>query len=77
MARVQGPMLSLKASGTFAGTIVFQGRKGSTAAFLRKKPYDTKQTIQMVKRDYMTHAVDYWHGLPLVYTSLWNDFVKG
>jgi hypothetical protein len=45
-------------------------------AFLPKTPYDSKQTIQLIKRDYMTRAVDYWHKLPAPYVSLWNNFVK-
>ena len=76
MAKVQGPMLSLKAEGTFGKTITFQGRKGSTAAFLRKVPYDPKNATQQNIRGYMTLAVDYWQKLSPVYQSQWNDFVS-
>ena len=76
MAKVQGPMLSLKAEGTFGKTITFQGRKGSTAAFLRKVPYDPKNITQQNIRSYITKAVDYWQKLPAEYVSKWNNFVK-
>ena len=76
MSKVQGPMLSLKAGGTFGKTITFQGRRGSTAAFLRKVPYDTRTDVQSNIRGYVASGVSYWQSLPTEYISKWNDFVS-
>lgn len=76
MAKVQGPLFSLKAQGTFGRTLTFQGRSGSTAVFLPKTPYDPKTESQLAIRDYIKLGVNYWKSLPADYKTAWNDFVS-
>ena len=76
MAKLVGPILSLKATGTIGGTITYQGRKGTTTAYLKTIPYDKKTIQQQNIRSYTTKAVDYWHALPSEYITAWNNFVN-
>ena len=75
MAKVQGPLFSLNARGTFGGTLTYQGRAGTTAVFLPKTPYDPKSNPQMAHREYIKMGVSYWHGLPTPYKALWSALV--
>lgn len=75
MAKVQGPLFSLKAAGTFAKTLTFQGRAGTTAVFIPKTPYDTKTVTQLGIRAYIKSGVSYWQGLSPAYQTQWNNFV--
>ena len=76
MAKVQGPLFSLKATGTFGKTLTYQGRSGSTAVFLPKSPYDPKSVQQLNIRAYVSLGVNYWRGMGLPYQSQWNNFVS-
>lgn len=75
MAKVQGPLFSLRATGTLAGTLVFQGRAGSTAVFPRKSPYDPKSEGQLMIRDYISRGVYYWQHIGATYQAVWNEFI--
>ena len=76
MAKLTGPILSLKATGTIGGTITYQGRKGTTAAYLKTISYDPKTITQQNIRAYTTKAVDYWHKMPSEYVTAWNNFIR-
>jgi len=75
MAKVQGPLMSLKATGTFGKTLTYQGRAGSTAVFLPKTPYDPKSVAQVAHREYVKRGIYYWHTMGALYQTLWNNFV--
>jgi hypothetical protein len=68
--------MSLKGTGTFAKTLTYQGRAGSTAVFLRKSPYDPKSPGQLAIRQYVTQGVYYWRSMGGAYQTLWNNFVN-
>lgn len=76
MAKVTGPLFSLKASGTLGKTLTFQERISTTVVYSRTVPYDTKVAKQMSIRGYVTEAVSNWKKLPPEYITLWNKFVK-
>jgi hypothetical protein len=75
MASVQGPLLSLKATGTFGKTITYQGRGSNTAAFVPVTPYDPKSVSQLGIRDYISKGIYYYHKLTPAYITAWNAFV--
>ena len=75
MAKVLGPLFSLKAVGTLAKTLVFQGRAGVTAVFAKKNPYDPKSISQLNVREYISLGVSYWHSMGSTYQTQWNNFV--
>jgi hypothetical protein len=75
MAKVLGPLFSLKATGTLGKTLTFQGRAGTTAVFAHKSPYDPKSIGQLAVREYITLGVYYWRHMGSVYQTIWNQFV--
>jgi len=75
MAKVQGPLFSLSAKGTVAGTLTYQGRAGTTAVFIPKSPYDPKSNAQLNHREYIKQGVSYWHSLPAPYKAMWEALV--
>lgn len=75
MANVKGPLLSLKAAGTFGKTITYQGRPSGTAAYLRTTSYDKRSDDQATTRDYFLSAATYWGKIGLPYQTQWNSFV--
>lgn len=76
MAKVHGPLFSLKATGTFGRTLTFQTRAGSTAVFLPVSPYDPQTAKQLAIRAYMAQGVSYWQSLSAPYKALWNAFIN-
>jgi hypothetical protein len=76
MAKVQGPLFSLRGSGTLGRTITFQGRAGSTCVFRRTVPYDVKSVSQRAIREYIRAGIWYWHNMGAPYRALWNAFVN-
>ena len=76
MAKVQGPLFSLKATGTFGKTLTYQGRGSNTAVFLPRTPYDPKSISQKAIREYITRGVEYWQNMSIPYHTLWNSFVN-
>lgn len=75
MAKVQGPLLSLSASGTLGRTLTYQGRPSGTAVFLPKTPYDPKSGGQLGIREYISLGINYWHQMSTAYIAAWNAFV--
>jgi hypothetical protein len=75
MAKVQGPLFSLKATGTLAKTLVFQSRSGSTAVFMPKTPYNPRSGGQCAIREYIRLGVYYWRTMGVTYRTQWNNFV--
>ena len=75
MANVKGPLLSLKAAGTFGKTITYQGRPSGTSAYLRTTSYDSKADGQVISRDYFLAGTAYWGTIGLPYQTQWNEFV--
>ena len=76
MAKTNGPLMSLGAFGSIGKTIVFQRRKGTTAVFIKKTPYDLKSAEQLIHRDYIKSGVYYWHKLTPEVVQDWDDFVN-
>jgi len=76
MAKVRGPLMSLRASGTLGSTLTYQQRASGSVVYSRTVPYDTKHPFQMAIRGYVTQAVEYWQKMSPEYKTKWNVFVK-
>jgi hypothetical protein len=61
MAKVNAPMLSLRASGQIAGVLVYSKWKGIEYARGYVVPANPKTAGQVTQRGYLTAAVDEWH----------------
>ncbi len=75
MSKVQGPLMSLRGTGTLGRTLTYQGRPSGTAVFLSKTPYDPKTISQLNIRAYVALGVTYWQTMGAPYHALWRAFV--
>ena len=80
MARLTGPLLSLDASGSIWGTIVYSKWKGLNYARLSVTPYNPKSDYQTGIRDTVKWGVLYFtkgaYVLPPAKTW-WNTYAEG
>lgn len=80
MAKLTGPVLSLDASGTIAGTVTYSKWKGQNYARLRVKPYNPKSDYQVGIRNTQTWGVHYFTKGDYVTASQktwWNTYAEG
>jgi hypothetical protein len=56
MAKTEGPLLSLKAHGSIADLITYQGGKNHNQVHIKKTPTDKKTTTQITNRAIVTTA---------------------
>lgn len=72
MARVNGPFLSLDASGKFASTLVASIWKGRNYMRTHFIPTNPNTPAQQVQRELMQSAVAGWQALGSTYKEEWN-----
>jgi len=80
MARLTGPLLSLDASGSIWGTVVYSKWKGLNYARLSVTPYNPKSAYQTGVRDSMTWGVLYFTKGDYVAAAektWWNTYAEG
>jgi len=77
MAKLTAPLLSLDASGTFAGTTTFAKWKGINYARLRVDPANPKTTAQQLVRGAFAQAGLSWRLAPAAFRDPWTAFAKG
>lgn len=65
MAKVKGPLLSIRASGKIADTLVYFPWKGVNAVRSYVVPANPNTADQQTQRGYLEKAVDDWHGIGL------------
>ncbi len=74
MAKIEGGLLSERASGTIGGLITYQGRRTYRQAHLKSTPMDRRSTGQLTQRNALALAVAVWKSLSaaekLVYSLL-------
>lgn len=77
MAKVQGPGISLAASGKLAYTIVYANWKG--IAYIRQwvVPFNPKTALQVAVRDKFASYVELWQlTCDAACKAAWNDRIK-
>lgn len=74
MAKLTAPLLSLKASGQFAKTMVYMNWKGIEDVRQYVIPANPNTAGQQAQRGYMTNAVNAWHvdGYTALDVAAWN-----
>jgi len=80
MARLTGPLLSLDASGSIFGTVVYSKWKGLNYARLSVKPYNPKSDYQTGVRESMTWGVLYFTKgayVAAAQKTWWNTYAEG
>jgi len=80
MARLTGPLLSLDASGSIFGTVVYSKWKGLNYARLSVKPYNPKSEYQTGVRETMTWGVLYFTKgdyVAAAQKTWWNTYAEG
>lgn len=63
MAKLDGPLLSLNASGTLGQQLTFQGMPGGTRVISKPDHADTLTLPQVLQRFRFLEGKDYWHSL--------------
>lgn len=64
MAKVLGPLLSLRAWGTFGGVVVYRRGRGMSTAMGRSAPRNPNTVLQQEQRVSFAAAVSSWRALP-------------
>ena len=73
MARVTGPLMSVDASGTYAGTLTFSKWKGRNYVRQRVVPLNPKTAKQTGTRAMMSFISQIWYGLTTGNKATWQD----
>lgn len=76
MARVDGPLLSLDASGSIAGAMTFSKWKGINYVRIKSKPSNPQTAGQTTQRTAFSAAVAGWHALLESVQTDWNNRAK-
>jgi len=73
MVKVTGPMMSLDASGTVAGTVTFSKWKGRNYVRQRVKPHNPKSVMQISMRAMMKFLSQSWAAVTAPDKASWED----
>lgn len=76
MAKVDGPLLSLDASGTIAGALTFSKWKGINYVRQHTTPTNPQTTAQTTQRTAFSTAVAAWQALETAVQTTWNTRAK-
>lgn len=76
MARVDGPLMSLDASGTIGKALTFSKWKGVNYVRQRVTPYNPQSTGQTTHRTTFSDAVALWQVKDASTQGDWNDRAK-
>lgn len=61
MAKTEGPLFSLKARGSLANLLTYQGRKWFDHVHKKSKPRNPQSASQTANREDFADAIDTWH----------------
>ena len=76
MAKVDGPLLSLDASGTIANTLTFSKWKGINYVRQKVNPSNPQTAAQTTQRTIFADAVALWQTKDAATKTSWNDRAK-
>jgi hypothetical protein len=76
MAKVNGPLMSITASGSFGKTIVYATIRSIQYARIWKTPANPNSAAQQVIRGYFTDAVGAWHAETSSVRTTWDNYAK-
>ena len=78
MAKIKGPLFSIKGSGKIAESIIYSENKGIKTAKRYEVPVNPKSDDQKVQRDFMANAVLAWKtdGYTVADIEAWNVYAK-
>ena len=76
MAKVDGPLLSLDASGSIGGAMTFSKWKGINYVRYKTKPTNPQTTAQTTQRTAFSTAVTGWHALTEIVQGEWTARAK-
>jgi hypothetical protein len=76
MAKVDGPLLSLDASGSIGGAMTFSKWKGVNYVRYKTKPTNPQTTAQTTQRTAFSTAVAAWHALTTEVQDTWTARAK-
>lgn len=77
MAKITGPLLSLGARGTVAGTATFSAWKGRPYVRQRVIPANPNTAAQQATRSVFRQASDIWKNAGPLFIAPWNRFADG
>lgn len=77
MAKTSGPLLSLGARGTIAGTMTFASWRGVGYARQRVIPANPNSTGQQSTRNAFSYASALWKTAPALFLAPWDLFAQG
>ena len=72
MVKVLGPLFSIRAWGTFDGTLVYQRRPGMPTVMRRRAPGNPNTEAQQSQRTSFAAAVSSWRVLPDASKAEWT-----
>jgi len=73
MAKTEGQLLSLSASGTLGKVLTYQGRKGFRHTHRKSTPRNPKSAAQIADRLLFANAVAAWQELTTEQKQVYND----
>lgn len=76
MAKIQGPLLSLSASGSIGPRLTFSQRKSGQQARFQKAQVDVITSERTTQRAYFDEAVGKWNSLSGPEQEQWNTFIN-
>jgi hypothetical protein len=76
MARVEGPLFSLEASGTVADTITYSHWKGRNYARTRVIPKNPRSAKQVGVRTLFAFCAAAWKSIATITQATWDDLAK-
>ena len=72
MVKVLGPLFSIRAWGTFDGTLVYQRRPGMPTVMRRQVPRNPETEAQQEQRASFAAAISSWKALPDASKAWWQ-----
>jgi len=76
MAKTEGQLLSLRASGTLGGILTYQGRKGFRHTHRKPTPRNPRSPAQIADRALWAAAVAVWQRLTAAQKNCYNVLSK-
>jgi hypothetical protein len=76
MAKVKGPLMSLSATGTIAGSVTFSNWKGIPTARIKSAPTNPNTAGQQAQRTTFSNAVASWKAQDAGDQETWTNRAK-
>jgi len=77
MAKLNGPLFSLSASGSIDKELTYSARRAVRQVRFQKKQKDVASTDRVIHRGRFVEAVTKWNSLTAGEKQSWNNFIKG